>query len=149
MVNSVLFVCTGNTCRSPMAEYIARDFFEKNNLGIRVSSRGIYAVSGGKMSDNSMRALQSLGIKTDQFSSKLFVREDINDFDIILTMTRAHKEILLSSEFADERKIFSIYEFVYEKDSDISDPYGQNYGVYEACAFELRDIIKDLIIKLT
>jgi protein-tyrosine phosphatase len=133
-----------------MAEFITRHLLEGDKLSINVESRGIYAFSGSLMSDNSQRALQSLGIDNiEGFRAKVFEALDYKKFDLILTMTWAQKEGLSQVTGDEGGKIFALYEFVYNENKDIVDPFGQSYGVYESCANEIYAIILGLIDKIS
>ena len=132
----LLFVCTGNTCRSPMAELILKDKFKKNQVkGIRVSSAGLSATENHKISKNSLHALKKMGIKGYAFRSKQLTEEMVNKADLILTMTVSQKESIL--RYFPKSKTLCVCEITGKK--EISDPYGQGLEVYEKTASEIDD----------
>lgn len=142
----ILLICTGNTCRSPMAEGIMRCIVNAENLDIEVSSAGISAIEGDKASKNAVCVLNEIGIDISSHRSKQVTQKMLDEVDIVLTMTRQHKDILLRSFKDLEDKIYTLKEF--SKDSvsndelmDILDPYGGNYDIYKASSKEIKTAI--------
>lgn len=136
---NVLFVCTGNTCRSPMVEKIAKKLFDLNNMDIKTSSRGISVFSEQPASKNALRVMQENGLSLEEHVSRQILQQDIEGADYIFTMTLVHKNMLLNMYPQFKDKIFTL------KDGDILDPYGGNMEVYEACAVEIKNCIEKII----
>lgn len=138
----VLFVCTGNTCRSPMAEVILKN---KNIAGIEVKSAGVYAVNGSDASANAKQVWKENAIQHEHRSNAV-TEELMNWASIILTMTVSHKAALLHSYPEAAGKTFTLKEFIGEKvNADVIDPFGGDLGIYRSTYQELESLI-DLAI---
>lgn len=151
---NILFVCTGNTCRSPMAEGIFKAFLKDNNIdNINVSSAGISTFEGDSANEKAIYTLRNKGIDIKSHKSRQITKEIIENSDLILTMTKSHKGMILNALPEYLNKIFTIKEYVYinnneeltGKNLDIADPYGLDYNIYEKCAAEIEENLKKII----
>ncbi len=147
MVKNIMFVCTGNSCRSPMAEAIAKEIFEKNSISCNVYSRGISVIIELGASENACGAMSSRGLSLESHMTRQVSLLDIEKADIVLAMTKQHKAYLLTKAKAHKNKIFTLAEYV-GKQNDVCDPFGGSLSVYEACASELAELITLLAEKL-
>ena len=130
---NILFVCTGNTCRSPMAEGYLRS---KGIDGVTVSSRGL-AADGSPVSLNSKTVMAEAGIDISSHISKQITDSDISLADKIICLSPSHKAVLLSAGVP-ENKLFIL-------GSGISDPFGGDIDVYRRCRDEIFTAIDKLI----
>ena len=145
-MKTVLFVCTGNVCRSPMAEGIFRQAIE-NRGSYRVLSAGLGAAEGQPPSPYAVQAVKELGIDISGVRSRMLTPELVEEADYILGMTHNHVETVMLLHPSAAEKTFLLREFDETLDSfekDISDPIGGSYDVYLNC----RDQIEQGIVSL-
>ncbi len=127
---NILFVCTGNTCRSPMAAYIMEKLAMEDGLDIKIESAGLFASDGETASQEAIEALKKYDIDLSVHKSQQITDELIKKSDLILTMTEAHKMVL--QDVAAE-KTCTICELA-DIDGEIDDPFGGDLEEYEETA---------------
>ncbi|MEY2194178.1 low molecular weight protein arginine phosphatase [Neobacillus sp. BF23-41] len=141
----ILFVCTGNTCRSPMAEAILKN---KAVDTIEVRSAGIYAANGSEASTHAKRVLEDNGIVHNHRSS-LLTSVEVEWANLILTMTSSHKLAILQQYPHVSQKVYTLKEYSGEGfNHDVVDPYGGPLAIYEETFRELNGLIDKAIGKL-
>ena len=134
---NVLFICTGNTCRSPMAEGILKKITREKGLDIKSSSAGIFAHRGSPAAINAIVSLADIGIDIRNHTSQEAAEDIIDKSDLILTMTASHKDILVSNYPDKKYKIFMLNEYAFGKEKDIQDPFGGDKTVYDMARDEI------------
>src|SRR5437764_426525 len=149
-MKTVLFVCTGNGCRSPMAEGIFRHAVESRG-NYRVLSAGLGAAEGQPPSSYAVQATRELGIDISGQRSRLLTPELIQQADYIFGMTHSHIDTVMLLYPQAAEKTFMLREFdetldLFEK--DISDPIGGSYDVYLSCRDQIEQGIVSLLVFL-
>lgn len=139
----ILFVCTGNTCRSAMANAIANKILPERGIDARVSSAGTYAFPGTIASENSIKVMEEIDIDIHDHIATLLDEEVIEKNDIILTMTNEQKESILSDYPMYKGKVYTLGEYT-KSDVEILDPFGEDLEVYRDCREQLIKHICEL-----
>lgn len=140
----ILFICTGNTCRSPMAAALLNKIATDNELDVTAASAGIFAENGAAASKNAILAMKEYDIDLSSHRSKTITDDLVTEADLILTMTEGHK--MLTAGMAPD-KTYTICEFAgYE--GDISDPYGGTLSDYRDSATMIYDCLTEIAEKL-
>lgn len=144
MFDKIIFVCTGNHSRSPMAETIYKSLSE--NRGISSGSRGLVVLFSEPVNEKAEAVLENHGLTCAVENSKELMEEDITEGTLILTMTVKQRE-QLKEKYESASNVYAIKEFNGEE-GDVKDPYGGTLVDYEECFNELLRLIKKTIYKL-
>src|ERR1700744_866791 len=146
-MKTILFLCTGNVCRSPMAEGLFRHAV-KGRGDFRILSAGLGAMDGQAPTHHSVQAMREIGIDISHQRSRVLTAEMVRSADYIFGMTHSHVDTvtLLYPQMAE--KAFLMREFdetlePYEK--DISDPIGNSYDVYVECRDQIEQGVATLV----
>lgn len=144
----LLFVCTGNTCRSPMAESMMRSLLAQRlgvsgeqleQRGLMVMSAGISAMSGSIATPEAVAVVGQRGCDLKRHESQPLTERLIRFADLILTMTRGHREAILSQWPSAAGRI----HLLCRDGSDIADPIGGPLEMYERCALQIESQLKE------
>lgn len=140
-MKKIFFVCTGNTCRSPMAEVLAKSMCK--NEDIFIASRGILG-NGSPASQDALEAVLRFNLDLSNHKSKTISKDELETATIILTMTNEHKDLIVYSFPEYSEKIFTLYEYVLKEQKDIQDPFGCDFATYMNCAKEIKALIEKI-----
>lgn len=116
----ILFVCTGNTCRSPMAEGLLRKLAKERGIDLAVQSAGVSAIPGSSISRHAAAILQDEGIR-DAFESSQITEQLVAWADLVLTLTGGHKRHLLQFFPEAVTKTYTLKEYVHNEESVTAD----------------------------
>ncbi len=139
-MHRVLFICTANICRSPMAMGLLRQRAASQPDQWIVESAGTWTEGGEPAAARTVQVLRNRGIDLSNFQSRIVTGEMLRSFDLILTMEKGHKEAI-KIEFPDlADRIFLLSEMI-NQDYDIDDPIGKPVSAFEETARDIDEIL--------
>lgn len=142
--DKLVFVCTGNTCRSPMAEVIYKNLDKESD--VKVISRGLVVLFNEPINPKAEVVLKKHDLEISNHISKGLEAQDIDEKTLILTMTEAHKTRIID-EYPNAFNVYTIKEYAGEN-GDVVDPYGGTLVEYEECYVELARLVKKTVYKI-
>ena len=142
----VLFVCTGNTCRSPMAEALLKEISEERNLEIQVDSAGVFAPEGQAASLNAVEVVGNVDIQ--EHKSKMLTKELMDWAELVLVMTKSHLSMVENMYPEEKEKTHLLLDYTEYVEKDVSDPYGGSLEEYERVKLQLEGAIFALLEKI-
>jgi tRNA threonylcarbamoyl adenosine modification protein (Sua5/YciO/YrdC/YwlC family) len=146
---NVLFVCTGNTCRSPMAEGLfKKKWHQRQRDEIKVNSAGTSALSGWPSFSLTHKIMKEKGVDISHHMSKPLNQKMVEEADLILVMERVHKNEVLELSSLAEGKVLLLKEFALGIEEEILDPMGGSEESYRECVREIEHSIEAMIEKL-
>lgn len=141
----ICFVCTGNTCRSPMAEAVANALAkEQGRKDLRAFSAGLYACDGEPIAQNAVLALEAAGVEAvagrdyHRHIAHNLTEREAEEYDLLVGMTSGHAMELMMRYPAAAEKITCMPH-------GISDPYGGDAARYRACLAEITECVRALL----
>jgi protein-tyrosine phosphatase len=144
----VVFICTANVCRSPMAEKLFEEALAKSDTRnkIRVFSAGISAMDGDQASVNSIQACEEVGLDLTDHRSAALTRATLENASAIFCMTESHRALLyMYFEVPESTSIFLMREFTEGGSKELPDPYGQDIEVYRECRDRMKESLPSLL----
>lgn len=146
----VMFICTGNICRSAMAHKMLEKKSKEENKDIEVYSCGVFAEDGDVPTYEGIDVMREYGIDLSKHRATNIRNSNIKDMDVILCATNSHKNNVISMYPELKEKVYTMKEYAgYDKkDIDIKDPWGYGIATYRMCVAEIEDCINKYIEKL-
>lgn len=148
-IQTIVLVCTGNTCRSVMAEAMLRKALEQAMgdaaKGIKVISAGVSACDGDPASSHAKAAMEKLGLDVSLHRARSVSHEMLSDADLVLTMTIAHKDRLVHGYPSISSKVMTLTEFadlIEELGESVEDPFGGSLEDYLASAYNIGKAVE-------
>lgn len=142
----IIFVCTGNTCRSPMAKFILENLLTQyNRSDITVLSAGLMASIGEPISQHAFSLLSEKNIDASSHRASLFSLSEIEPTSLILTMSPSHKKNILQLYPHLSTQTFTLCEYVGEPGT-VADPFGESLAHYKDCMAQINHLIAKLYL---
>ena len=151
-MKKVLFVCTGNTCRSPMAQVIFNALAKERGLDWKAESAGVAAVADRPASPNAVQAVAEIGLDLSMHATRFLPAVDLNEYSLFVGLGEEHADILRSVGIPANlvRVLHRVpnTDDVYDLRTDIIDPYGGDLNAYRRCRDDIVGAVKALIATL-
>ncbi|MFR5683667.1 MAG: low molecular weight protein arginine phosphatase [Clostridia bacterium] len=147
----IMFICTGNICRSAMAHKLLEKKLEEKQINdIQVYSSGIYAENGDTSTYNAIETMKEYGVDLKSHIATNIRNSEIDKMDLILCATLSHKREVLYLYPELQGKVYTMKEYVGDdkETKDISDPWGYDLTTYQRCALEINEILDKLMEKI-
>lgn len=137
-MKKIMFICSGNTCRSPLAEGLFKKYLQENNItNVEVGSAGVGAFPGDAVSINSILVAGNRGVDISEHRARNINPEHLLTTDLFFCMSESHKQVLL--RHCDEDKIVVL---------NVPDPYGRPIEIYEECAKQLESKFHEILERI-
>jgi protein-tyrosine phosphatase len=146
---NILFICTANVCRSPMAEAMFNALAENRGLDLRAESAGVRALTGEPLAPNAGAALEEIGIYAGNHHARQVSEIMLEGADLVLAMEPWHVE-KLRQIFGDSFEIYALQNYVNSASGEegVPDPYGSTMTAYRASVRQLLEYVELLVDRL-
>ena len=142
----IMFICTGNICRSAMAHRMLEKRAKEEKKNIEVYSCGVYAINGDVPTYEGIEVMKEYGIDLSKHRATNIRNSGIEDMDVILCATNSHKNNVIAMYPKLKEKVFTMKEYAgYKEGLDIKDPWGYGIETYRMCASEIENCINRII----
>lgn len=149
MINSILFVCTGNSCRSVMAERLLKKIIEEKKIkNIEISSAGISHIEDMPAMPLTLQVLKDEGIDASEHRSRFLTSNLLDESNIVLTMTCEQKDYLRKFYPFHRDKIFTLKEYAENSFLNIEDPIFGTLEIYKICLEKIKEALYNLVKKI-
>ena len=146
-MKNVLFICTGNTCRSPMAEAIFNKICRDKNLDFHAASAGVATVDGLPAAKNAIDTMAQMGIDLSLHKARFLPNVKLSNYDLFVTMNYDQATLVESLGVPNSliRVLQRKTDDKYDIEVGIQDPFGSDMVAYKKCATALTKAINELI----
>ena len=154
MQKTILFVCTGNSCRSIMAEGLLKKMLSEKEVKkyskYKIISAGTHTVEGFPPVYLTQKIMTERGIDVSSYRSNRLTKGTVNKADIVLVMTQKHKDEVFHIAQEEKDNVLLLKEFaeIKDKNTDIADPIGASYDAYKYCLEEIEKCLRKVIKKI-
>lgn len=148
----IMFICTGNICRSAMAEGMMKKLINEHNIDAQIYSCGVYAETGDYSTYNAIEAMKEYEVNIENHRATNIRESKIEEMDLILCATLSHRQSVLHLYPELKGKVYTMKEYAKldknGQDMDIKDPWGYDLNVYYNCALEIKKCLERTIEEL-
>lgn len=146
----VLFVCTANVCRSPMAEAISNALAEEQRVPWKATSAGVKALVGEGMSPRAVAALEEIGVYSAEHRARQVDPRMLQEADLVLTMTTTHADVLRRLSPPTSDKVHTLVAFAEgtAEGEGIPDPYRQSMTAHRASVRQLLSYLGEIVRRM-
>jgi len=149
----IMFICTGNICRSAMAHALMEKKIQDNQLeDIQIYSAGIFAETGDKATYSAIEVMEEYGVDLTKHKATHISQANVEQMDLVLCATTSHKYSVLQMYGNLKGKVYTMKQYANinkdEQDLDIKDPWGYDIEIYRFCAAEIDRCLEELIQKI-
>lgn len=146
----ILFVCSGNTCRSPMAQALFTDHVKNTGKNRQESqpiakSAGLRALDGSPASPAAVKVMTEMGLNISNHRSRRLNTELVEWADVILTMQESHRREVMEKYNVPAQKVYTLAAFSRDSAGDILDPFGFEIETYRQCARQINSMIRNIV----